>query len=331
MEPSEERLILVGLAVRKGYAPVWPVRNLPAGEEELISEGRREWERAGERGVSLTFYGDPDYPELLREMSDPPAFLYVRGRVREDRPLLAVVGARKATPYGLRIAREWSREVVRAGAGVVSGLALGVDTAAHRGALEGEGYTVAVLGSGADVIYPYPNRGLASEIVARGGAVLSEFPLGAGPERWRFPRRNRIIAGLSRAVLVVEAAERSGSLITARLAADLGREVLAVPGSVFSPLSRGTHHLLKAGAWPATSPEDLLEALGLSSAATPAPAPESEGPQDPLLALIPPYPKHFDELVAESGLTVTELSARLLELELAGLVQELPGRYYQRT
>ncbi len=326
MDLPEDRLYLLGQAVLKGAAPVISPKRIKNSypEKEILSLGRREWEKAGDLGL----FDDPFYPALLKEIPDPPAFLYVRGTLRDDLPALALVGARRATPYGLRIAREWAREVALAGAGVVSGLALGVDAEAHRGALEAGGYTVAVLGSGLDVVYPYQHRALAEEIVACGGALISEFPLGARPERWHFPRRNRIIAGLCRAVLVVEAAERSGSLITARLAAEVGREVLAVPGSIFSPQSRGTHRLLKEGAWPATSVEDLLEALGLEGKKSS----EKELPaeEDPLLAYISYYPKHFDEIAAESGLSVAELSARLLELELRGLIQELPGKYFQR-
>ncbi len=332
MDLPEERLYLLGVAVLKGVVPVasLEIRGKFGPRGEVLSKGREEWQKTKALGISLTFFDDPDYPALLKEIRDPPAFLYVRGVLRDDLPSLALVGARRATPYGRRIAREWAREVVLAGAGVVSGLALGVDAEAHRGALEAGGYTVAVLGSGLDVVYPYQNRGLAEEIVARGGALISEFPLGAKPERWHFPHRNRLIAGLAQAVLVVEAAERSGSLITARLAVEAGREVLAVPGSVFSPQSRGTHYLLKEGAYPATSVEDLLEALGLEGKASTGKETSDSLCDDPLLEHIPYYPKHFDEIAAESGLSVPELSARLLELELRGLIQELPGKYFQR-
>ncbi|HFC98638.1 MAG TPA: DNA-protecting protein DprA [Thermosulfurimonas dismutans] len=329
MDLSEDRLYLVGLAVLKGLVPVVSCsRRSEVAPEEILRLGRDEVKRVRDRGYRLVFYPDREYPEALRKIPDPPAFLYVRGRVYGDLWGLGVVGARKASPYGLKLAREWSREVAARGTAIISGLALGVDAEAHKAALSAGGYTVAVLGSGLDVVYPSSHRRLAEDIVAAGGALVSEFPLGSRPERWHFPRRNRIIAGLSRAVLVVEAAEKSGALITARLAAEMGREVLAVPGSVFSPQSRGTNELLKQGAWPATEISDVLEALGLEKIPVQEPPPQ---PEDPLLACIPYYPKHFDEIMIESGLEMPDLAARLLELELAGFIQSLPGRFYQRV
>ncbi|QJA05381.1 DNA-protecting protein DprA [Thermosulfurimonas marina] len=333
MEFPEERLALLGLAAEKGLAPGFGV---PA-PRALAPRGREILKILERLGAEPLFFEDQTYPSLLREIPDPPAFLLVKGRLRTEVPLVAVVGARKATAYGRRVAFEWSARLADSGVGIVSGLALGVDTEAHRGALSAGGYTVAVLGTGPDLVYPRDNRRLAEEILAAGGALISEYPPGARPERWRFPRRNRLISGLSLGVLVVEAAERSGALITARLALDQGREVMAVPGSIFSPQSVGVHQLLKLGAHPVTSPEEVLEILGLSRPAAPTP----QGPDEPLsvevsslaqrvLAVLGAYPRHFDEILAETGLSVSELSEALLELEMEGLIQSLPGKFYQR-
>ena len=329
----ERHLALLGLAAEKGLAPVAGFASPPS----LVPQGRKTLEALQRIGAEPVFFEDEGYPALLRQIADPPAFLLVRGRLRTEIPLLAVVGSRKATPYGRRVALEWSRRLAESGVGIVSGLALGVDTEAHRGALSAGGYTVAVLGSGPEVIYPRENRHLAEEILAAGGALVSEFPPGARPERWRFPRRNRLISGLSLGVLVVEAAERSGALITAGMALDQGREVLAVPGSIFSPQSAGVHYLLKQGAHPVTSPEEVLEILGITSGKQ-APSSTSSGPSPEdlsphareVLAALGPYPRHFDEILEATGLSVSQLAEALLELEMEGLIQGLPGHFYQR-
>ena len=335
--PPEERLLLLGLVtltgknlVRSRASP----KELKISREEAIFYGRKEWEKAAELGIRIVFTEDPEYPPILKEIGDHPAFLYVKGELKPEVVYLAVVGTRKPTAYGRKVALEWSRELAAAGLGIVSGLALGIDTEAHRGALSAGGYTVAVLGSGLDWIYPYENRKLAEEIVARGGALISEFPLGSRPERWHFPRRNRIISGMSKGVLVVEAAQRSGSLITARLAAEQGREVMAVPGSVFSETSRGTHYLIREGAYPVNSPKDVVEVLGLTIEVVEKKYEnkiELSSAEEGLLERLSFSPKHFDELVAETGLPVSELSELLLHLELKGLVRSLPGKFFQRT
>ena len=208
---------------------------------------------------------DPDYPRQLLEIPDPPVLLYVKGRTDLLAcSALAIVGSRNATPQGIANAESFARAASRAGVTIVSGMALGCDAAAHRGGLEGAGSTVAVIGTGADRIYPARNQALAHAIVEH-GAIVSEFPLGTPPLAANFPRRNRIIAGLARGVLVVEAADRSGTLITARLAAEQGREVFAIPGSIHSPLSKGCHKLIKQGAKLVESAQDILEEIGIAA------------------------------------------------------------------
>ncbi len=242
------------------------------------------------------------------------------------RPCIAVVGARAATAYGLRVARELARELAGQGFAVVSGLALGVDAAAHEGALEAGGATVAVFASGLDRVHPARHRGLAERIVAAGGTLVSEFPPGTPPLRGHFPRRNRLISGLSRAVVVVEARLRSGSLITARHALDQGREVLAVPGPVDAPTSAGTNELLRHGAAPLIDADDVRRVLGLPPVRTGGPAPGA-GPRGPeglggvLYRSLQKEPATADDLVRRTGCSPAELALALLELELAGLVE----------
>ncbi len=279
----------------------------------------------------------PDWPEALEHVEDPPAALWLRGdrRLLSAWPRIAIVGTRAPTPYGEAQARRFAHTFARAGIGVVSGLARGVDSAAHRAALDAGGATLAVLGSGVDV--PWPTGPLTEELLAR-GLVLSEFGLGVGPRRHHFPLRNRVIAALSAAVLVVEAAGRSGSLVTARFAVDLGLPVFALPGRVDHPMARGTLELIRAGATAVGSPEELLQDLfGTNVTAT---APDGE------LALEGPAPGTlaralFDALAGETA-TAGELAARLaadvgatlaalVELELDGRVRRAPGGLYSRT
>jgi DNA processing protein len=237
------------------------------------------------------------------------------------------VGSRNATPQGLKNAHAFARALSGAGLTIVSGLAIGVDGEAHRGGLEGPGSTIAVLGTGVDVVYPRRNAPLAKQIAAR-GALVSEFSLGTEPHAGNFPRRNRLISGLAKGCLVVEAAVDSGSLITARLAADQGREVFAIPGSIHSPLSKGCHALLKQGAKLVESAQDVLEELGISA------QPSREAPQagagHGLLEKMGFDPCDIDELVGRSGLPVETVSATLLQLELDGKIAGLPGGLYQR-
>lgn len=286
-----------------------------------------EWAAAD--GHALITLADEDYPRPLLETPDPPALLYVRGR-REllARPSLAIVGSRSATPQGTSNAEQFARAFSAAGLTIVSGLALGIDAAAHRGGLDAAGSTIAVLGTGADILYPPRNRALGERIAGE-GLILSEFALGTPPHAGNFPRRNRVISGLARGCLVVEAALASGSLITARLAAEQGREVFAIPGSIHSPHSKGCHALIKQGAKLVESAQDLLQELGIQAPAalSAAAAPAATG----LLAQLGYDACDIDTLCARSGLTANEVSAMLLQLELDGKVASLPGGLYQRV
>jgi DNA processing protein len=288
-------------------------------------------------GNSVVTLADAAYPRLLLEIADPPALLYCRGRTELlNWPALALVGSRNATAQGVSNAEQFARSFSAAGIAIVSGLAQGIDAAAHRGGLAGEGSTVAVLGTGVDIAYPQSNAALAAEIAER-GVLLSEFPLGTKAFAYNFPRRNRLISGLAQGCLVIEAALASGSLITARAAAEQGREVFAVPGSIHSPLSKGCHALIKSGAKLVESAEDVLSELaafrrtGFASTRAPAnAATNTDEAEDPLLACMGFDPVDVDSLCARAGLPAERISADLLRLELAGRVAVLPGGLYQR-
>ena len=276
---------------------------------------------------------DTCYPRALLEIPDPPPLLYAKGHIDLlNRSALAVVGSRSATPQGMATAESFAKALSDAGFTIVSGLALGIDAAAHRGGLAGTARSVAVVGTGLDVVYPARNRALAHELAAH-GALLSEFPLGTPPIGANFPRRNRLISGLARGCLVVEAAPQSGSLITARLANEQGREVFAVPGSIHSTLSKGCHLLIKQGAKLVESAQDVLEELG--GTPTPAAPAEPSLPEDAgaqlLLRHIGFDPCHVDALVARSGLPADKVAAFLTQLEIEGFVAALPGGKYQRV
>lgn len=276
---------------------------------------------------------DAAYPRALLETADPPLLLYCEGRIEWlQAPSIAIVGSRHPTRQGTDHARAFAAELSRAGLTVVSGLALGIDGAAHEGALEGMGSTVAVVGTGLDSTYPLRHRALAQRIAAE-GLLVSEYGIGTPPLPANFPQRNRIIAGLARGTLVVEAALRSGSLITARLASEAGRDVFAIPGSIHSLQSRGCHALIKQGAKLVEEAQDVLEELQLAlPAATPGaaePAPQV-GDEDPLLQALGYDPVSLDALVARTGESPATLGARLLELELSGEVARLPGQLFQR-
>jgi DNA processing protein len=271
------------------------------------------------------------YPPLLRELHDPPDRLYLRGGPASilAEACVAVVGARSCSSYGAQVAREVARELAAAGVVVVSGLARGIDGEAHRGALAAGGRTVAVLGCGIDRDYPRAHGELAGRIVAS-GAVVSEYPPGVEPAPWRFPARNRIVAGLALATVVVEARERSGALITADFALDLGREVFAVPGEITSGLAAGTNDLIRQGATPLLAADDVLDALGLER---PAPAVPS-ALSDDALALLEPLSElshSLDELARATGLDSARIAAALTELELGGLVAVADGVYRRTT
>jgi DNA processing protein len=279
--------------------------------------------------------GAPSYPALLRAVPSPPA-LWVRGGLdAEDALAVAIVGARRATPYGLATAERIAAELAARGVTIVSGFARGIDTAAHRGALEAGGRTLAVLGCGIDVVYPPENRALGHAIEAR-GALLSQFAPGAPALAGHFPVRNRTLAGLALGVLVVEAAERSGALITAGFAGDLGREVFAIPGRITSALSTGTHRLIQDGAKLVSCWQDIVSELSepwrravrssVMHAATRS-APEVESDEGAMLGLLTPdEPQHIEELIARSGLAAGRAAAALVALELHGWVRQLAGQ-----
>ncbi|MFO1414688.1 MAG: DNA-processing protein DprA [Burkholderiales bacterium] len=282
-------------------------------------------------GNELVTWDDADYPGALLELGFAPPVLFFRGR-REllNRPALAIVGSRSASAQGLDNARAFARALSDAGLTIVSGLAAGVDAAAHEGALAGAGSTLAVVGTGLDRVYPAQNRALAHAIAER-GALLSEFVPGTPPRAMNFPRRNRLISGLAKGVLVVEAALQSGSLITARYAGEQGREVFAIPGSIHSPLAKGCHRLIREGAKLVETAEHVLEELGMPA----APAPLQSGAAAPMslppvLAALADDPADVDTLVARTGLPAEEIVAELTGLELAGQVEPRPGGRWQR-
>lgn len=282
-------------------------------------------------GNYLLTLADQHYPRALLEIPDPPPLLYCKGRIQLlNTPAIAVVGSRHATPQGEKTAEAFARALSDSGYCIVSGMALGIDGAAHRGALLGRSSTIAAVGTGLDIVYPAKHRQLAHEIAEK-GVMISEFPLGTPSMAQNFPRRNRIISGLSGGCLVVEANLQSGSLITARLAAEQGREVFAIPGSIHSPVSKGCHQLIKQGAKLVDSIHDILEELGDATAPSVETSEETNSSADPLLNQMGYDPIGMDELVDRSGLTSESLSAMLLVLELEGKVASLPGGRYQRV
>lgn len=310
----------------------------PAALEALHSEGVQEqvaramrW--AAEPEHFIVTLADEAYPRPLLEIPDPPSLLYARGRIELlQRGSLAIVGSRNATPQGELNAASFAKALSQAGMTVVSGMAQGIDAAAHRGGLDGPGSTIAVLGTGIDIAYPKRNAELAARIAA-GGLLVSEFPLGTGPLASNFPRRNRLISGLAQGCLVIEAALASGSLITARSAAEQGREVFAIPGSIHSPLSKGCHALIKSGAKLVESAEDVLTELsgfresGYASTTRNEPA---SGAGAALLTCMGHEPVDVDSLCARAGLSADQVTSQLLRLELEGRVAALPGGLYQR-
>ena len=303
-------------------------------ERAWSAEPSEELARLEEMGARVVALGEPGYPPLLAGVYAPPPLLFVRGDLGPCRAGgVAVVGSRNMSGYGRRVALELARDLAVAGVSVISGLARGVDTVAHMAALAAGGHSVGVLGSGLDVAYPRENAGLMEQM-ARKGAVLTEFPLGTQPLSGHFPVRNRIISGLARAVVVVEAGLKSGSLITARHALDQGREVFAVPGPVGTPHSQGCHELIRQGARLLSSAQDILAPGALPPLLEPVLPPDqaTELPAEAasLMELLGPQPVHVDLLARESGLRPQEVTALLVNLEMAGLVEQRPGKHYVR-
>jgi DNA processing protein len=299
----------------------------PSDELKARTDKTLAWaEQATNRVLTLA---DAEYPKALLDIPDPPLILYAKGRTELlSSPSLAVVGSRNATTQGIVNAEKFSEALSQAGLSIVSGMALGIDTAAHQGGLRGKGSTVAVIGTGADIVYPARNRSLAHHIAAD-GCILSEYPLGMPAIAINFPRRNRIISGLARGVLVIEAAARSGSLITARMAAEQGRDVFAIPGSIHSPLSKGCHLLIKQGAKLVESAQDVLEELQHHQEPLPslvsAPAVAVDEGASHILENMGFDPVTADALAERCEMRIADLNAQLLTLELQGLLEVLPG------
>lgn len=288
------------------------------------------------RAVETVSIASPLYPEHLRRIHDPPSVLYVRGSLRAAEPAVAVVGSRRASATGRAMAGRIAAGLAASGVTVVSGLARGIDAAAHHAALQAGGRTIAVLGCGLDVTYP-PEHGALVAAIADQGCVLSEFPPGTPPLPYHFPQRNRIIAGLTLGVVVVEGDEHSGALSTAGHALDAGREVMAVPGSVLNPLSRAPHALLRQGAALVESAEDVLVAVGLP-VALPRLVPAADenvampaGPATLVWEAVGAEPVHIDEVTLAAGLPAAVVAAALIDLELRGLVRQLPGKHFIRV
>ena len=298
------------------------VRGKVQGELRLIEE----------LNISIVTLGDPSYPNNLRQIYDPPPLLYVRGDMEPGDDLaVSIVGSRLTSNYGRITTERIAADLARHGATIVSGMARGIDSAAHRGALSAGGRTIAVLGCGVDIVYPPENRRLFEEIIAH-GAVVSEFPLSTPPDGVNFPRRNRVISGLSLGVVVVQANARSGSLITARLALEQNRDVFAVPGNVGMAGSRGTNRLIKQGAKLIESAEDILEEI-LPRFQHQVPEskdrkPSLEEKEERVYQLLENDPVHIDSIIALTGMSASHVSAILLQLELKGLVQQLSGKQF---
>jgi DNA processing protein len=329
LSASHEDLKKIGMLSDKVAAAV--------GSFPWLEHATREIEKAAEANVSLVTADSPAYPENLRNTPDPPPYLYVRGELRaEDGNAIAIVGTRKPTHYGMTVTRRIAAELSAAGFTIASGMARGIDTQAHRGALAAGGRTIAVLGCGIDVVYPPENKGLMEEISTAGrGVVLTENPFGTQPESGYFPARNRIISGLSRGTVIIEAAEDSGSLITAKYTLEQGRKLYAVPGNISSLTSKGTNSLIKQGAILVESAEDILRNLGMQKrekgqAAPARPLPALTREETTVLCCITHEPKHIDIIMNESRANAGKLSGVLINLELKGLAKQLPGKYFVR-
>src|SRR5581483_2979632 len=337
------RWLLVAEGLRAGEPPVdlfrrlasrlWPQE--PAAIDAIRARAAAAVDRAAASGLTPLVWSDAAYPAALAAIVDPPPVLWTRGTIAAlDAPAVAIVGSRAASSYAVSVAAALASDLASRGVAVVSGLARGVDSAAHRGTLDVDGITIAVLGSGLDVIYPPEHAPLAHDIERR-GLVMSELVPGSPPLAHFFPLRNRIISGLSRAVVVIEAGEKSGSLITARCALEQGRDVLAVPGNVLSGRNRGAHALLKDGAKIVESADDILEELGMQvpgSGFGGTRSKGSAGSSDPILnCLTPGEASDLDEISERSGLTPARLLPRLMELELQGIVARVGGGRFVRV
>ncbi len=321
-----------------GTYPEFKRAGLSDNDTELINRARisidpdKEWENLLKLNIQVLHLKQDKYPKLLKEIYSPPPILYVRGTIPDNMDFaVAVVGTRKITDYGRQTTAEIVKPLARSGIVIVSGLALGVDALAHRSCLEAGGQTVAVLGCGLEETYPVTNRRLGQEIVAAGGALISEYPPGTQPLKQHFPARNRIISGLSRGVLVIEGGEDSGSLITAKCALEQNREVMAVPGNINCPTSHGPNHLIKIGAKAVTTYFDVLETLNLELVSqftdNKKIIPSSEE-EKILLEFLSSQPQHIDEIIQKSKLNTSIANATLTTMELKGMIRHLGGGNY---
>ncbi len=298
------------------------------------SDPEKELKRAIDNGARIILYDDPEYPSLLKEIDYPPMLLYALGnKIPQDQFFIAIVGARSATQYGIRVSQNISFRLASMGIGIVSGMARGIDTYAHLGALRAGGYTVAVLGTGIDVIYPKENKKIFQNI-KENGTIITEFSFGTPPDSKNFPMRNRIISGMSKGVLVVEATERSGSLITASFALNQGREVFAVPGSIESSKSRGTHLLIKQGAKLVEDIADILEEFGIKAESSykgdlkEHTAIKLNPVEKKIYECLSEYPVHIDEIIRNTGIDPAEVLSTLLKMEIKGLIKQMPGKLF---
>jgi len=316
-------------AFRNAGLPESPVRNLINLRNQVDLD--QLYSSILKKGVQVLTVEEEAYPNLLKEIDQPPPVLYVKGQLLpEDDLSIAIVGTRRVTAYGQQVTRDTSIFLAAHGLTIVSGLARGVDGLAHQHALNTGGRTIAVLGSGVDVIYPPEHRKLA-EAISENGAVISDYPMGTKPEGINFPPRNRIISGLSLATIVVEAGDRSGALITADFAVEQGREVFAVPGNVLSPASRGTNRLIQKGACAMTSPQDVLDTLDLSNMKSSKPSEKvlpSDSTESKILQILDYEPIYVDEICNKTGLPIEKVTAALTMMELKGLIQHVGGMRY---
>ncbi len=326
---SPQQVLDAGIIELRRHVPAAIASAIAAGGNEAAASTTLAW--LADPANHIVVLGDADYPQLLLQIPDPPPLLYVKGDCALlNHFALAIVGSRNASAQGVTNAEDFARALSDAGITVVSGLALGVDAAAHRGGIAGKASSIAVVGTGLDVVYPARNRALAHALAER-GALISEFPLGTPALAGNFPRRNRVISGISHGCLVIEAALLSGSLITARLANEQGREVFALPGSIHSPLAKGCHRLIKQGAKLVDDVNDILEEFDFARAGVVVNAvPAADSMAARLLEVLGHDPCGFDALAARAGEPADTVAALLLELELTGLIEKLPGNKYQR-
>ncbi len=329
--------------IKSGFAELSGVEGIKKEVALDITRGNfhcdpdKELSRVRDFGGEIITFNDEAYPLLLKEIHDPPMLLYVKGReIPRNMAFIAIVGSRNATHYGMKAAEKFGQGIARRGLGIVSGMARGIDSASHWGCINGMGHTIAVPGTGIDIIYPESNKKLYNKIIDT-GTVISEFPMGTSPMPANFPRRNRLISGMSRGVIVVEATRNSGSLITASLALDHGREIFAVPGSIDSFKSTGCHLLIKQGAMLVENADDVLEGLGLNFSNLEKTdtfrdkeiLPENDM-EKAVYELVGNYPVHIDEILRQSGLKPGELSGILTMMELKGMLRQLPGKMFVR-